>query len=67
SLTNGGALSNRGGHVQAGQSSASDTSTLAVQSTSIDNADGAIVDLGTGKMMVQGGSQITNSHAGGVA
>ncbi|WP_321950935.1 hemagglutinin repeat-containing protein [Burkholderia cenocepacia] len=67
SLKNGGALSNRGGHIQAGQSVAGDTSTLAVQSASIDNADGAIVDLGAGKMTVQGGSQIANSHAGGVA
>ncbi len=67
SLTNGGALSNRGGHVQAGQSAAGDTSTLDIQSASIDNADGAIVDLGTGKMTVQGGSQIANSHAGGVS
>ncbi|MBW5286784.1 hemagglutinin repeat-containing protein [Burkholderia gladioli] len=67
SLTNGGALSNQGGHVQAGQSSAGDTSTLDIQSAAIDNADGAIVDLGTGKMTVQGGSQIINSHAGGVA
>ncbi|MBY8610528.1 contact-dependent inhibition toxin BcpA [Burkholderia arboris] len=67
SLTNGGALSNRGGHVQAGQSTAGDTSTLAIQSASIDNADGAIVDLGAGKMTVQGGSQIANSHAGGVS
>ncbi|WAS58923.1 hemagglutinin repeat-containing protein [Burkholderia ambifaria] len=67
SLTNGGALSNRGGHVQAGQSTAGDTSTLDIRSASIDNADGAIVDLGAGKMTVQGGSQIANSHAGGVA
>ncbi|BCQ56392.1 hypothetical protein BLKGLAD_54540 [Burkholderia gladioli pv. gladioli] len=67
SLTNGGALLNQGGHVQAGQSSADDTSMLAVQSASIDNADGAIVDLGTGKMTVQGDSQIANSHAAGVA
>ncbi|WP_240464471.1 contact-dependent inhibition toxin BcpA [Burkholderia cenocepacia] len=67
SLKNGGALSNRDGHIQAGQSVAGDTSTLAVQSASIDNADGAIVDLGAGKMTVQGGSQIANSHAGGVA
>ncbi|WP_155768836.1 hemagglutinin repeat-containing protein [Burkholderia diffusa] len=67
SLKNGGALSNRGGHIQAGQSVAGDTSTLAIQSASIDNADGAIVDLGAGKMTVQGGSQIANSHAGGVA
>ncbi|EKS9915498.1 hemagglutinin repeat-containing protein, partial [Burkholderia multivorans] len=67
SLKNGGALSNRGGHIQAGQSTADDTSTLAIQSASIDNADGAIVDLGAGKMTVQGGSQIANSRAGGVA
>ncbi|CAD9222679.1 tRNA nuclease CdiA-2 [Burkholderia cenocepacia] len=67
SLKNGGALSNRGGHIQAGQSTAGDTSMLDIRSASIDNADGAIVDLGTGKMTVQGGSQITNSHAGGVA
>ncbi|WP_152601905.1 hemagglutinin repeat-containing protein [Burkholderia paludis] len=67
SLKNGGALSNRGGHVQAGQSTAGDTSTLDIQSASIDNADGAIVDLGTGKMTVQGVSQIANSHAGGVS
>ncbi|WP_338641618.1 hemagglutinin repeat-containing protein [Burkholderia pyrrocinia] len=67
SLTNGGALLNRGGHVQAGQSTAGDTSTLDIQSASIDNADGAIADLGAGKMTVQGGSQIANSHAGGVS
>ncbi|WP_230960288.1 hemagglutinin repeat-containing protein [Burkholderia territorii] len=67
SLKNGGALSNRSGHIQAGQSVAGDTSTLDIQSASIDNADGAIVDLGAGKMTVQGGSQIANSHAGGVA
>lgn len=67
SLKTGGTLSNRGGHVQAGQSTAGDTSTLDIQSASIDNADGAIVDLGTGKMTVQGGSQIANSHAGGVS
>ncbi|WP_244101521.1 hemagglutinin repeat-containing protein [Burkholderia ambifaria] len=67
SLTNGGALSNQGGHVQAGQSTAGNTSTLDIRSASIDNADGAIVDLGAGKMTVQGGSQIANSHAGGVS
>ncbi|MCW0054106.1 hypothetical protein OIV36_32070, partial [Burkholderia pseudomallei] len=67
SLKNGGALSNRSGHIQAGQSAAGDTSTLNIESASIDNADGAIVDLGAGKMSVQGGSQIANSHAGGVA
>ncbi|WP_422865840.1 hemagglutinin repeat-containing protein, partial [Burkholderia multivorans] len=44
-----------------------DTSTLTIQSASIDNADGAIVDLGAGKMTVRGGSRIANSHAGGVA
>ncbi|KFG92900.1 hypothetical protein GQ56_0134835, partial [Burkholderia paludis] len=67
SLKSGGALSNQGGHVQAGQSTVGDTSTLDIQSASIDNADGAIVDLGTGKMTVQGVSQIANSHAGGVS
>ncbi|WP_081053941.1 hemagglutinin repeat-containing protein [Burkholderia territorii] len=67
SLKNGGALSNRSGHIQAGQSVAGDTSTLDIQAASIDNANGAIVDLGAGKMTVQGGSQIANSHAGGVA
>ncbi|MCA8115949.1 contact-dependent inhibition toxin BcpA [Burkholderia cepacia] len=67
SLKSGGALSNQGGHVQAGQSTAGDTSTLDIQSASIDNADGAIVDLGTGKMTVQGDNQIANSHAGGVS
>ncbi|MGR8023362.1 hemagglutinin repeat-containing protein [Burkholderia cenocepacia] len=66
SLTNGGTLVNQGGHIQAGQTTAGDTSTLAVQSGSINNADGAIADLGAGKMTVQGGSQITNSHAGNV-
>ncbi|WP_323122905.1 hemagglutinin repeat-containing protein [Burkholderia alba] len=67
SLTNGGALSNRGGHVQAGQSTVGDASTLDIQSGSIDNADGAMVDLGTGKTTVQSGSRIDNSHAGGVS
>ncbi|MDR8762703.1 tRNA nuclease CdiA-2 [Burkholderia multivorans] len=66
-MKSGGALSNRGGHIQAGQSVADDTSTLTIQSASIDNADGAIVDLGAGKMTVRGGSRIANSHAGGVA
>ncbi|KAB0644776.1 contact-dependent inhibition toxin BcpA [Burkholderia latens] len=67
SLTNGGALVNQGGHIQAGQTAAGDTSTLSIQSASINNADGSIADLGAGKMTVQGGSQITNSHAGGVS
>ncbi|WP_080417704.1 hemagglutinin repeat-containing protein [Burkholderia ubonensis] len=66
SLTNGGSLVNQSGHIQAGQSTAGDTSTLAVQSASINNADGAITDLGRGAMTVQGGSQIVNSHAGNV-
>ncbi|WP_080492923.1 hemagglutinin repeat-containing protein [Burkholderia ubonensis] len=65
-LTNGGALLNQGGHIQAGQQTAGDTSTLSIQSASINNADGSITDLGTGKMTVQSGSQITNSHAGNV-
>ncbi|MEA3116875.1 MAG: filamentous hemagglutinin, partial [Paraburkholderia sp.] len=67
SLAHGGALVNRGGHIQAGQSTAGDTSTLAVQSASIDNTDGLISGLGTGKTTVQGGSQIVNSHAGGAS
>ncbi|KGW79418.1 hypothetical protein Y046_5149 [Burkholderia pseudomallei MSHR2990] len=67
SLTNGGALVNQGGHIQAGQQTAGDTSTLSIQSASVNNADGSIADLGAGKMTVQGGSQITNSHAGGVS
>lgn len=67
SLTNGGALVNQGGHIQAGRTVAGDTSTLRIQSASIDNADGSIADLGAGQMTVQGGSQITNSHAGGVS
>ncbi|WP_232487698.1 hemagglutinin repeat-containing protein [Burkholderia ubonensis] len=67
SLTNGGALVNQAGHVQAGQTTTGDTSTLAVQSGSINNADGAITDLGMGAMTVQGGSQITNSRAGNVS
>ncbi|WP_080436265.1 hemagglutinin repeat-containing protein [Burkholderia ubonensis] len=65
-LMNGGALVNQGGHIQAGQTTAGDTSTLSIQSASINNADGSIADLGAGKMAVQGGSQITNSHAGNV-
>ncbi|HDR9104764.1 TPA: hemagglutinin repeat-containing protein [Burkholderia vietnamiensis] len=67
SLTSGGALVNQGGHIQAGQTVAGDTSTLRIQSASIDNADGSIADLGAGQMTVQGGSQITNSNAGGVS
>ncbi|RXV69184.1 filamentous hemagglutinin N-terminal domain-containing protein [Burkholderia stabilis] len=66
SLANGGALVNQAGHIQAGQQTAGDASTLSIQSGSINNADGAIADLGSGKMTVQGGSQITNSHAGNV-
>ncbi|HDR9337760.1 hemagglutinin repeat-containing protein [Burkholderia multivorans] len=67
SLTAGGAISNRGGHMQAGQSTAGDTSTLDLRSASLDNADGAIVDLGAGRMNVQGGAWIANSHAGNVS
>ena len=67
SLTAGGAVSNRGGHIQAGQSTAGDASTLDLRSASLDNADGAIVDLGAGQMNVQGGGWIANSHAGNVS
>ncbi|WP_279607250.1 hemagglutinin repeat-containing protein [Burkholderia ambifaria] len=67
SLSAGGAVSNRGGHVQAGQSTAGDASTLDLRAASLDNADGAVVDLGTGQMNVQGGAWIANSHAGNVS
>ncbi|RQV29328.1 filamentous hemagglutinin N-terminal domain-containing protein [Burkholderia cenocepacia] len=67
SLSAGGAISNHGGHVQAGQSTAGDASTLALRAASLDNTDGAVVDLGTGQMNVQGGAWISNSHAGNVS
>ncbi|WP_338862693.1 hemagglutinin repeat-containing protein [Mycetohabitans rhizoxinica] len=67
SLTNEGALVNQAGHIQAGQLTPGDTSTLEIQSASIDNTDGLINDLGTGNMTVRGTNQIVNSHAGGVA
>ena len=65
SMISGGALSNRQGHIEAGQ--AGDASTLSIQAASIDNTDGAVHDFGSGAMNVRGGSQIVNSHAGGVA
>lgn len=64
SIIGNGALSNHQGHIEAG--TPGDTSTLSIQAASIDNTDGAVHDFGTGKMTVQGGSQIVNSHAGGV-
>ncbi|WP_244139896.1 hemagglutinin repeat-containing protein [Burkholderia stabilis] len=64
SIISNGALSNQQGHIEAG--TAGDTSTLSIQATSIDNTDGAVHGFGTGKMTVQGGNQIVNSHAGGV-
>lgn len=64
SIISNGALSNHQGHIEAG--TPGDTSTLSIQAASIDNTDGAVHDFGTGKMTVQGGSQIVNSHAGGV-
>ncbi|WP_415869056.1 hemagglutinin repeat-containing protein [Burkholderia ubonensis] len=67
SLTSGGALSNQAGHIQAGKATAGDPSVLAIQSASINNTDGAMTDLGTGAMTVQGGSRITNSHANNVS
>ncbi|MBR8036505.1 hemagglutinin repeat-containing protein [Burkholderia vietnamiensis] len=67
SLSAGGAVSNRGGHVQAGQSTTGDASTLDLRAASLDNTDGAVVDLGTGRMNVQGGAWIANSHAGNVS
>ncbi|OMS34809.1 hemagglutinin repeat-containing protein [Burkholderia pseudomallei] len=65
SIIGNGALSNQQGHIEAG--TAGDTSTLSIQAASIDNTDGAVHDFGSGAMNVQGGSQIVNSHAGGVA
>ncbi|HDR9491697.1 hemagglutinin repeat-containing protein [Burkholderia stabilis] len=64
SIISNGALSNQQGHIEAG--TAGDTSTLSIQAASIDNTDGAVHGFGTGKMTVQGGNQIVNSHAGGV-
>ncbi|MBO7776400.1 filamentous hemagglutinin N-terminal domain-containing protein, partial [Burkholderia pseudomallei] len=64
SISSSGALSNQQGHIEAG--TAGDTSTLSIQAASIDNTDGAVHDFGSGAMNVQGGSQIVNSHAGGV-
>lgn len=64
SIISNGALSNHQGHIEAG--TPGDTSTLSIQAASIDNTDGAVHDFGTGKMTVQGSSQIVNSHAGGV-
>lgn len=64
SIISNGALSDHQGHIEAG--TPGDTSTLSIQAASIDNTDGAVHDFGTGKMTVQGGSQIVNSHAGGV-
>ncbi|MDN7430083.1 hemagglutinin repeat-containing protein [Burkholderia sp. AU45388] len=67
SFSAGGAISNRGGHVQAGQSTTGDASTLDLRAASLDNTDGAVVDLGTGRLNVQGGAWIANSHAGNVS
>ncbi|ARL39275.1 hemagglutinin repeat-containing protein [Burkholderia pseudomallei] len=64
SIIGNGALSNQQGHIEAG--TPGDTSTLSIQAASIDNTDGAVHDFGSGTMNVQGGSQIVNSHAGGV-
>ncbi|WP_249182105.1 hemagglutinin repeat-containing protein [Burkholderia cenocepacia] len=64
SIISNGALSNQQGHIEAG--TAGDMSTLSIQAASIDNTDGAVHDFGAGKMTVQGGSRIVNSHAGGV-
>lgn len=62
-LTNGGALLNQNDQIAAGTTAPTDTSTLAVQSASIDNSGGALVDLGTGNASVQGGSQLVNTAA----
>ncbi|WP_253185617.1 hemagglutinin repeat-containing protein [Burkholderia plantarii] len=65
SLTAGGALDNIGGVIGAGGAVAD--SALGILAASIDNSDGAITNAGTGQTWIDGGSQIVNRHAGGVA
>lgn len=68
SLVSGGTLTTTKGQIQSGTdangANASDTSTLTIQASSIDNTGGLISNLGTGDATVQGGSQTVNS--GGV-
>ena len=60
-----GALLNSGGVIGAGGAVAG--STLSVTAASIDNANGAITNGGTGATAINGGSSIANSNAGGVS
>ncbi|AJY11314.1 hemagglutinin repeat-containing protein [Burkholderia dolosa] len=62
SLNNGGALANTNGRIQSGTGSTNDTSTLDVQSASIENSGGLIGNLGSGTATVQAGSQLVNSN-----
>ncbi|CAB3808901.1 hemagglutinin repeat-containing protein [Paraburkholderia caffeinilytica] len=63
--SSGGALINAGGVIGAG--GAATGSTLSLAASSIDNAGGAITNTGNGATTINGGSQITNSNAGGAS
>jgi filamentous hemagglutinin len=65
SATSGGQLINAGGVIGAG--GAATGSTLSLAASSIDNSGGAITNLGNGATTLNGGSQITNSNAGGAS
>ncbi|MCT7328361.1 hemagglutinin repeat-containing protein, partial [Ralstonia mojiangensis] len=58
-----GALDNTGGRIEANGV----TATLDVKAASIDNTGGRLSNAGTGGTNVDGGAQILNSNAGGVA
>ncbi|WP_175950735.1 hemagglutinin repeat-containing protein [Burkholderia sp. BCC0405] len=62
SLISGGAFLNQGGQVVSGTTAPTDTSTLAIQAASIQNAGGTLANLGTGATTVQGGSQFLNAN-----
>ncbi|WP_143757290.1 hypothetical protein, partial [Burkholderia singularis] len=62
SLHTGGTLTNANGRIQSGTGGSNDTSTLDLQSASVDNSGGLIGNLGTGATSVQGGSQLVNRH-----
>ncbi len=63
--SSGGALVNVGGIIGAG--GAVTDSALILTAASIDNAAGAITNVGSGATKINGGSQITNSNAGGAS
>ncbi|MBR8302342.1 hemagglutinin repeat-containing protein [Burkholderia dolosa] len=62
SLNNGGALANTNGRIQSGTGNTNDTSTLDIQSASIENSGGLIGNLDSGTTTVQAGSQLVNSN-----